>query len=181
MTKPDDTDRMNAFYEAGKWDKAEKECRKALEKEPDSHWWLIHLAVVLIEKEDFAGARRSLTKADKIQPYCPLVQWYDGVLTYELKKWSEALAIFQALHNRCARKLNSDGPIDFCWESVKRTEELDNDCRGCIGFCYLHLGNKKKAAWWLKQHLLNRKRNRFSIYEARVVKNYLKDLEHEQP
>lgn len=171
---------MNEGYCAsGQWAKAEKECRKALKKEPESHWWLIHLALALVEQGKLKQALNALWKAHDIQPHCPLVQWYLGVVYYEYKQWASALHTFQHLHNRCIKKLNSDDVIDDCWESIKRTEEIDNDCRGRIGFCHLHLDHKKKAVWWLKQHLQNRKKGRFSIYDAKVVRQYIKDLESE--
>jgi len=157
---------------------AEVECRKALKKEPDSHWWYIHLALALVEQSKKRRALEALWKAEDIQPHCPLVQWYFGVVYYEYKQWAAALAVFQKLHNRCAKKLNSNDVIDACWESIRKTEELDNDCRGRIGFCHMHLGNKKKAVWWLKQHLNNRKKGRFSIYEAKTVREWIKDLEN---
>lgn len=175
---------LNKYHAAEKWDKAVEVCRRALKAEPDSHWWYIHLGISLIEMGNLKAATKALDKADEIKPHCPLVQWYRGVLQYEKKNWALALDIFQKLHNRCTRKLNSDDYIDYCWESVKRAEELDNDCRGRIGFCYLHLGSaiggspkfKKKAAWWLIKHLENRKKGRFSIYSVKVVRGYLRDM-----
>jgi len=169
---------LHKYQGAEKWALAEKVCERALKKEPDSHWWYIHYGLTLIELGKHKAAHKALDKADKIKQHCPLVQWYMGVLQYEKKNWAAALDIFQNLHNRCTRKLNSDDYIDFCWESEKRTEELDNDCRGRIGFCLLHLGNKRKSAWWLKQHLLNRKKGRFSIYSARTVQSYIRDMEN---
>lgn len=168
---------IHKYHAAEKWDKAVAVCRRAMEKEPDSHWWYIHLGISLIEQGNLKAGEKALDKADKIKGHCPLVQWYYGVLAYKRKDWAKALDIFTRLHMRCARKLNSDDYIDFCWESIKRTEELDNDCRGRIGFCWLHLGNKRKSAWWLKQHLLNRKKGQFSIYSARTVQSYIRDME----
>ena len=40
---------LNKYHAAEKWDKAVEVCRRALEKEPDSHWWYIHLGISLIE------------------------------------------------------------------------------------------------------------------------------------
>jgi tetratricopeptide (TPR) repeat protein len=167
---------LHKYHTAEKWDKAVEVCRCALKKEPDSHWWYIHLGISLIETGSLKAAQKAFDKADKIKKNCPLVQWYYGVLQYEKKNWALALDIFQNLHNRCVRKLNSGDYIDFCWESVKRAEELDNDCRGRIGFCWLHLGNEQKAAWWLKKHMDNRKKGRFSQYSAKVVRGYLRDM-----
>jgi tetratricopeptide (TPR) repeat protein len=173
----DDTKFMNDCYATGKWHKAETVCRKALKKDPNSHWWLIHLGLILIEKKQYDDAQEALNHAEKIEKYCPLVAWYQGVLHYDLEEWGVTLEVFQNLHNRCLKKLNSNGEIHFCWESIKRTEELDNDCRARIGFCHMHLGNNKKAVRWLREHLKNRQRGRMSTYDAKVVRRWIKKLE----
>lgn len=168
---------LHQYQAAEQWAKAAKVCERVLKKE-DSHWWYIHYGMSLIELGKFKQAKKVLEKADEGEGYCPLTQWYKGVLHYEQKHWALALEIFEEIHKRSLRILRPDNEwIPSCWESEKRVEELDNDCRGRIGFCWLHLGNKRKSAWWLKQHLLNRKKGRFSIYSARTVQGYIRDME----
>lgn len=157
-------------------------CHREIAKKPDNaHWWLIHLGLTQIELKKYREAAESLDRADEGEEYCPLVQWYKGELQFELKNWTEALGIFQSIHDRSLRLLNSSQYIPSCYESVKKTEEIDNDCRARIGLCHLHLGNKKKAAWWLKQHLRNRRKGRFSIYRASVLRGYIRALEEDGP
>jgi len=70
---------MNDYIAAGEWAKAEKQCQKALARDPGNHWWLIHLGLTLIETKRYPEAKEALDEADQATPHCPLVAWYKGV------------------------------------------------------------------------------------------------------
>src|SRR5262249_7759537 len=67
-----------------------------------------------------------------------------------------------------------------CGEGLRWARSLLNDSRYRIAKAYRDLGNVRMAEWYFKEHLKNRRPGVHSLYNLRIVKKELSDLQRQK-
>lgn len=159
---------IEAAIAGDKWAKARGLIERALQVEPNSHWLMTRLALTYYEQFDYARALEYSKKALLLEPDCPLVQWdYAGALEM-LDRPQEAIKMFDGILRRDVDSLANDA----CGEGRRRARGLRADALYRVAKCHETLGNRKKAAAFVKQSLSERGPGCESIYPISEVRRF---------
>lgn len=155
------------------WRRARSLLKKALAKNPKSHWLLTVLSEAYYEERDYKNALKYSEKAKAVCPNCPLVLWdYAGALDM-LDREKEAIEVWKGLVRSGAR-ISS---FDDCWESKRWAKSLLNDCRYRIALSYADLNEYAKARQYLRKHIAKRSPGIPSLYSKSDVNDKLQAIE----
>jgi tetratricopeptide (TPR) repeat protein len=136
-----------------------------LRKTPNDAWLLTRLSTTYYEERNYKKALQISRKAYHKAPNDSLVIWdYAGCLDMLGRK---KLAIF--MYTKILKMKFKDVAI----EGKRWGLELLNDCKYRVGLCYADIGNRKKASFWLIEHIKGRKTGIRSIYKLRDVRKKL--------
>lgn len=174
--KRDSGDAIEKAIAQDQWVRARSLIRKALAKEPDSHWLLSRLALTYYEQKQYRKALSYELKALQIEPYCPMSIWgYAGTLDM-LEQEKEALKLYRWLISWGEEEL----AYGQCGEGIQKARSLIADCFYRIARIQGRAGQRKRAIQSYKEHLSRRTRGTRSIYPLKDVKQRMRKLENLQ-
>ncbi len=151
------------------WESARKIIRKELAREPNDHWLLTRLSLTYYEQRRYRTALLYSEKSLKLAPRCPLVLWdYAGTLDM-LCREAEALAVYQSLVRRGARRI-AEGE---CGEGIRRARSLIADCWYRMASCQIALGDPPAAVRAIRRHISMRGPGVESIYSVKEARERL--------
>lgn len=154
------------------YDKAREVIIKRLKDEPNNHWLLSQLSSVEYEELDYNQSLRTISKAYKLAPNCPLVIWHYGCTLSMLGKKRQAIIKWKKLIKIGIEKI----AYEECGEGLPWARSLLNDCYYQMALAYYSIKNKSDAIKYLKLHIKNRSSKCKSIYHMRDVKKKLKSF-----
>lgn len=164
--------RLERLQQDARWQEAIRLTKKLIAENPEDHWLVTRQSSHYYEIQNYRMALRLAEKALKQAPYCPLVLWdYAGALRM-LDRPVEARAVYRRLLRRGVDRI-ANGP---CGEGKRSAEVLLNDCRHGMAMCYWSEGRLGMAERYFRAHLVYRKPGLPSLYWARDVKRWIREL-----
>jgi tetratricopeptide (TPR) repeat protein len=149
-----------------RWLDARRLIKRALRREPNSHWLLARLALTHYEMFEYGTALDIEGVALAIAPQCPLVLWgYAGSLDM-LDRKQEAITIYKRIVSRGVDRL-ANGE---CGEGRPRGRGLLADSLYRMALCYTRIGDARAATAFAKRSLAERGPGCESIYPIETVK-----------
>lgn len=175
-------ERIDGLIDAERWEEARALIKKALKKEPNSHWLLTQLGETYYEERQYKKALKVLLESRDIVPDCPLTLWHLAGTLDALGVHAEAIRLYTWLLG--SQKTPQDDP---CWESAEWTAALKTDCVFRLGVCFQHLKWNNLAEYCFRKYigiLSLGTAGSYSVAEARkhlqeLQKNKRTTLEHE--
>jgi len=135
--------------EKNDWPRARALLRRALKRDPDSHWLITRLGLTYYEQRQYKRALHYSEKALALSPRCPLVLWdYAGCLDM-LGRPKEAISIYRRLIRRGVDRIAHGD----CGEGIAWARGLVADCHYRMAHCYRDLGNTRQAVVSHRRHL----------------------------
>jgi tetratricopeptide (TPR) repeat protein len=155
------------------WTKARALISKALRTNKNDHWLITRLAATYYEEHKYRKALRLEERALRLAPRCPLVLWDYASTLDMLGQESKAIAIWKRLLSRG----EEDIARGECGEGIRWARSLLNDSRYRIARAYRDLRKIPLAERYFKEHLKSRRPGIPSIYQLRVIKKELSELQ----
>ena len=122
--------------------------KKALRKEPDSHWLLTRAGRDALRAAGIPEGPVLAFAIARIVPDCPLTLWHLAGTLDALGYSTEALRLFTWLLR--SKKTPDDDP---CWESIEWADALKTDCIFRMGLCFKHLDKNHEAAFCFRKYI----------------------------
>jgi tetratricopeptide (TPR) repeat protein len=163
---------VNELFAREQWRQAQRIIKRALSRDPDSHWLLTRLSTTYYEQRQYKKAYRLAREAHRLAPSCPLVLWdYAGCLDM-MGQHMEAISVWKKLIRRGIARLSSDQ----CGEGVAWTRALLNDSRYRIAKAHFALGEYKSASIFVRLYLTKRSQGVRSIYRISQGRDLLSSV-----
>lgn len=122
-------------------------------------------AYYVLEKKD--KCIENALKAYQIEPRDPLVIYNYAMALSLNAEYKKSLVLFYRIYKSSIKHL----AFGIYGEGLKWAKSLKNDTRYMIGVTYLEMKNREKAKFYIKQHLINRKRGIYSDFtRIQVIK-----------
>ncbi len=165
MTKKEQ-DLLSRHFSSNQWAKARRLLLKNLKRDPLDHWLWTRLSTTYYEEKKYEEALRTVRKARRLAPDCPLALWDLAGCLDSLRKKKEAIEYWKKLLRMDVKVL----AFGECGEGLRWAKSLLNDCRYRIAKSSVDMGKRNEALKWMRRHLSERKSGLPSIYTLREVK-----------
>jgi len=160
----DHVERAHEFYEAGRWDDAESELRKALDRNPYQAEWHFNLGLTLDAAGRHSAAASAFEGAFDLMPDDPQSALMVGVSLLRADQPSDSLRWLERVHDLDAEnvpalvhrieahtRLSQHEQAEFVFYLAQQVDELHPEPYAAIADSLLARGLNDRAMWCLRE------------------------------
>ncbi len=162
---------IESAIDADDWDEARRLIEVAIVDEPDNHWLITRLSLTYYEQFDYELSLQYAQAALEIAPLCPLATWDYGGSLDMLKRYDEAIPVFQRMISL------GDDVVAFgdCGEGLDWARSLIADCHYRVAGCHRESGAIADAKAEYETYLKLRASGWGSIYDESEAQRHLRE------
>ncbi|MDR1005546.1 MAG: hypothetical protein LBL74_01595 [Bacteroidales bacterium] len=167
------TDEVQNFIDNDEWDKAEKLLLKNTTLFPDEWWLFAKLSQANKGKRDYEKAYEYAKKAMEINPHDHICmhEYADALLRRD--ETEEGIKLIKKILKKGLNEL----AYGKYGDGLMYAKATINDCTALLGYAYFDLKDNKKAKYYFRKHLRNRRRGIYSDFSKMQINKALKECD----